>query len=124
MPLFRAGDMTRYRHNPNAGANVQADSASDQGPSPAHNPNIRHLSVTQMQKELRKAGYNLAVDGVSGPMTKSAWAAFHHGLGAKRWNARYAQVEDAHSTNTQANANNQRIGKGVQPRQSRPGRLW
>jgi hypothetical protein len=74
--------------------------------------------VTALQKQLNSKGYNVGVDGILGPQTKSAWAnmrsaAPHPAL----WNQHslYSpKVLDTHHTNTVRTDNNQpAIGSGV-----------
>lgn len=79
-------------------------------PEPRPPSRTQPTNVKGMQKFLRKRGYNLAVDGVMGPMTRNAASAFRHGIKANAWNSKYAQMDDAQRHNTPANENNQRVG--------------
>jgi hypothetical protein len=82
---------------------VQSDAASGYGPPPKKRP-----STHDVQAYLRKLGYNIAVDGDMGPITRSAMAAHAHKIGAHAWNMRNAHIDDANQHNTPVNKNNQR----------------
>ena len=45
-------------------------------------------NVKAIQQFLRSKGYAISVDGIRGPQTDAAIAAYHHGITAKAWNAR------------------------------------
>jgi hypothetical protein len=52
----------------------------------AAKPKPQPKSVSQIQKELKAAGYNVTVDGISGPQTAMARKALANGVDPKYWN--------------------------------------
>jgi len=52
----------------------------------AAKPKPQPKSVSQIQKELKAAGYNVTVDGISGPQTAMARKALTNGVDPKYWN--------------------------------------
>src|SRR6266511_4131901 len=45
------------------------------------------MSTRQIQQYLKVHGYKVAVDGINGPQTQAAVAAFKSGVPASKWNA-------------------------------------
>ncbi len=54
--------------------------------------------ISDMQQFLKNRGYNVTVDGVRGPQTSAAVAAFHNHISAQAFNARYGGAKAAGKT--------------------------
>lgn len=66
--------------------------------------------VLKLQQFLRAQGYNLTLDGVIGPLTKSAILDWHSGVGRRNpqaWSRKNVKIDDTHRSNSGASANNQ-----------------
>lgn len=80
-----------------------------------HSPGGSRLQNPRaLQSWLRNMGYNLAVDGVIGPLTRSALNAHQHGIPGRKWTSHNAPIDDPNRHNSQNNRNNQRQVGGEQ----------
>lgn len=88
-------------------------------------PLDQRKEAIRLQTFLKNRGYNLKIDGVIGPRTKSAMADWHKGEGKRNgpaWSGRVAPVDHVHTAPT--NANNQtpvtRNGRTQTPKDTQP----
>lgn len=75
---------------PNQGVSIAPPRvANEVAPGLAAQAKAKGPSAKQLQSMLRSRGYNLKVDGVWGPISRSAYKAFKAGVGARRWNGNH-----------------------------------